>query len=818
MDSGFPCIQPDELAHEKEIKQTLFAIANAVNTTSDLPTLYREIHHSLGTVLDVTNFYIAIIDEKNKKLNFPYHVDSRAKEFRTVPDDTAPGASDSLTGLVVTQKKPVLLNASEINAVADINREDRPLPRIWMGAPLRIEGVVTGAVAVQSYEDPGCFSQKDLDILTMVSDQIALAVSRKQAEEKLNKSEKRYRTLFEKSKDAILIIKNRLFVDCNQATVDMLGYENKTRLLQTHPSQLSPQRQPDGKDSYTKANEMMDTAVRNGSHRFEWDHVRADGTVFPVEVLLTTISTEKGNQEIHTIWRDITERKKREAALRDSRRRMRAILEANPEPMVVYDLNGHPQYLNPAFTKVFGWTFDELKGRRIPFVPGDQEELTSKVIEEIFRYGKPISFEAKRLTKDRTLLYTIISAAINKNDRGEIIGIVVNLTDITERKRLEAQYKQAQKMEAIGTLAGGIAHDFNNILSGIFGYSQLAERDIENPEKVKKYLAEVVNGARRSAELVQQILTFSRQSEYQKQNLKLGLILKEAVKLVRSSIPTTIEIRTEINTEAEVLADPTKMHQVILNLATNAYHAMAKTGGTLTISLSEIRIRAPKAVKGREIHPGNYLCLNVEDTGHGMDGPTLEKVFEPYFTTKKIGKGTGFGLALVHAIVEEHDGFIEAESKLNKGSVFNIYLPEIDPATTTASRDKKKRTAINGDEHIMVVDDEAAIRSVARDVIQRYGYRVTLFENGAEAFSDFEAHPGRYDLIVSDMTMPVMTGEHLAKKVLEIKPDFPIILCTGFTENLSEEQAYELGIKKFIYKPITNRDLVAAIRETLDAP
>ncbi|MCG8551825.1 MAG: PAS domain S-box protein, partial [Desulfobacterales bacterium] len=492
-------IRSDELQHAREINQTLFSIANAVNTTSDLPTLYREIHQSLWTVLDVTNFYIAIVDHKNNQLIFPYHVDVKVDKFYSVSMDDI---NYSLTGLVFNSQKAVLLRNAALKELSENGKIIGPTPKIWMGAPLRVKGTVTGVVAVQSYDNPTCFTQKDLEIMTVVSEQIALAITKKRSEERLSERENRYRTLFERSKDAILIIKNRTFVDCNQATVDMLGYASKSQLLQTHPSKLSPPVQPDGRDSFEKANEMMDMAVKNGSCRFEWDHVKADGTVFPVEVLLTTISTEADNQEIHTIWRDITERKHAEAALRRSRQRMKAILEAHPDPLVVYDLNGHPRYINRAFTKVFGWTLAELKGRKIPFVPDDQKALTAEVISEMFRHGKPVSFESKRLTKEGGLVDVIISAAVDKNDKDEVIGIIVNLTDITERKRLEEQYKQAQKMEAIGTLAGGIAHDFNNILSGIIGYTQLAERDVLIPDKAKKHLSKVMHGARRSAELV----------------------------------------------------------------------------------------------------------------------------------------------------------------------------------------------------------------------------------------------------------------------------------------------------------------------------
>ncbi|MCD4678730.1 MAG: response regulator [Desulfobacula sp.] len=299
-------IKTDELQYANQVTQTLYNIANAVNTTSSLEDLYLLIHHSLGRVMDVTNFFIAMVNQKEKTLFFPYQVDIEDDDFGPITDfDT----HNSLTGMVVLKKAPLLLKKEELQKRASQNGVWGPVPVIWMGVPLRVKGEIIGVVTVQSYTDPECYTKKDLDLLISISDQIAVAIDRKQAEERLHKSEKRYRILFEKSKDALLIIKNQKFIDCNQATLDMLGYDNKELMLQTHPSDLSPRFQPDGRDSFTKAVEMIEITLENGSHRFEWNHVRANGDIFPVEVLLTVVSIEEGNQVIHTTWRDITEKK-----------------------------------------------------------------------------------------------------------------------------------------------------------------------------------------------------------------------------------------------------------------------------------------------------------------------------------------------------------------------------------------------------------------------------------------------------------------------------------------------------------------------------
>ena len=409
------------------------------------------------------------------------------------------------------------------------------------------------------------------------------------------------------------------------------------------------------------------------------------------------------------------------------------------------------------------------------------------------------------------------------NNSGKVEFIVTEGRDITdlkqaekERSRMLIQLEKSQKMEAIGTLAGGIAHDFNNILSSIFGYTQLAEMTLQTPDKAKRHIAQIVKGAQRASGLVQQILTFSRQTEYKKQPLKLYLVVKEALKLLRSSIPTTIEIQTQITAREMVNADPTQMHQVIMNLCTNAYHSMLKTGGTLSVSLETVS-QVPDAHNLEGLPFGeSMLCLVVSDTGHGMDEQTLAKAFDPYFTTKEIGRGTGFGLALVHAIVDEHNGLIHAESRQGQGSDFYVYLPVAQKLEKFELARESLPSPRGGREQILVVDDEADIRELSRELLETYGYRVKTCQNGQEAFELFIEDPDRFDLVITDMTMPVMTGSVLAKKLIEIRPALPIILCTGYSETITKQEASRLGIKKFLQKPLKNKVLLNEIREVLD--
>ena len=391
-----------------------------------------------------------------------------------------------------------------------------------------------------------------------------------------------------------------------------------------------------------------------------------------------------------------------------------------------------------------------------------------------------------------------------------VIGIA---RDITEEMELNERLKQSQKMEAIGTLAGGIAHDFNNILSAILGYSGLVKLDNKKPEKVIQHIDQVEKGAKRAAELVQQILTFSRRTEYQKHHIKLFAVVNETLKLLRSSIPTSIEIIKKLNSKSNVFVDSTRIHQVVMNLCTNSYHAMRTTGGILTVALTEVDILRSKYLWDKKIIPGEYLKLEVSDTGIGMKKNELEKVFEPYFTTKKPGQGTGLGLALVKAIVDEHDGFLDIYSKPGTGTSFYIYLPRIKKNTDHTIFETRTMDQYRGNETILIVDDEEPIRESCCAFLKSMGYHVDTCTNGKDGLKKIKKNTEKYDMVVTDLAMPGLTGDKLVEKILKILPELPIILWTGYSDDITETKATELGIRKLLQKPVSNHDLLVLLRE-----
>jgi len=424
-----------------------------------------------------------------------------------------------------------------------------------------------------------------------------------------------------------------------------------------------------------------------------------------------------------------------------------------------------------------------------------------------------------------TLLSIILLNTANALESLEFYTLLRNQNETLEKKveertktlaKYERQLQQVLKIQAIGTLAGGIAHDFNNILFPIIGYTELTMDEVSEDSVAHNNLQEILKAANRAKDLVKQILTFSRQSDQERRPVKVQNIITETLRLLRASIPASIEIVHKIQDDCgPVMGDATQIHQVIMNLCTNAYQAMQDKGGKLEVILTEIDIGYEKMTDKIGMQPGKHLRLLVKDEGCGMEASVLDRIFEPYYTTKEQGKGTGLGLSVIHGIVKNHRGDINVKSTPGKGTIFQVHLPLIENLELAAELEPTNGAA-KGEERILLVDDEEQIVAMERQMLENLGYRVTARTDSQEALKVFAQHPHNFDLVITDMTMPYMTGDQLAQKMLDIQPNIPVILCTGFNEIITEQKALAMGIQKFVMKPIVKNDLATTIRSVLD--
>ncbi len=542
------------------------------------------------------------------------------------------------------------------------------------------------------------------------------------------------------------------------------------------------------------------------------------------------IKDEKGNiSGLLSIGMDITDRRKVEDALLKNEKKFRGFINNAPIGIYTIDIEGNVTYGNKALYNMSGHKIDGWLGKSFkPVVHPDDLLKVIKMIEgSKNRQRVSTPYEIRIFNAAGEIMWVEVTSEalfeVNENNEELITGFQSFVKDITERKlaesereRLEIQLRQAQKMESLGTLAGGIAHDFNNILFPIIGYAEMLLEDFSDNPDAKRYSEEILGAAGRARELIQQILAFSRQSAKEFKPLSIQLIIKEVLKLLRASIPTFIEIRQNIYSQCRmVMSDPVQIHQVMMNLCTNAYHAMQESGGILEVSLCEVKLGVDDIKNRPGMKPGGYARISVSDTGNGIDPDTLGRIFDPYFTTKEPGKGTGLGLSVSHGIVKAHGGDIYVNSEKDKGTNFYVYLPLIE-SVVSEIKVGFPEAAIHGKERILLVDDEEHIADLLEHMLKRLGYHVTARTSSIEALNAFRFDPDGFDLVLSDMTMPNMTGDRLAQKIFEMRPGIPVILCTGFSERITDETLKIYGVRDIIMKPVIIKELGKAIRRVLD--
>jgi PAS domain S-box-containing protein len=630
---------------------------------------------------------------------------------------------------------------------------------------------------------------------------------RKEAEQILRESDEQYRTIFETTGTATMIVEEDGVISMVSSEFEKIfGY---------------PRDEIEGTNNWGKFIVEDDLERMGEYHALRRNNPDAAPRNYEVrgidktgnhKDLLLTNSIIAGTKKSVVSMLDITDRKRAENELA----LLATVIEQAAEGITITDKNGTVQYANPAYERISGYTREEMIGQSHRMLKGSSHDggLPAEMMDTLAR-GDVWSGHMINEKKDGTTYKVEVSVSPIRDTTGAIMHYVAIERDVTHEAELETQLHQAQKMEAIGTLAGGIAHDFNNILAAIMGYAEMALYDVPEGTQGRRNLEQVLKAGYRGKDLVKQIITFSRRSEQERGPMRVSPIAKETLKLLRASLPTTIDIRQHIEARSGmVLADPTHIHQVLMNLCSNAAYAMREKGGILEIRLADVDISSDGAASHLALDPGPYVKLTVKDTGHGMDRATIERIFDPFFTTKKPGEGTGMGLAVVHGIVKSCGGAIVVDSELGKGTAFEVFLPRIEGASLPET--DSAAPMATGNERILFVDDEEDLVDMAQQMLERLGYSVVATTNSLEALEVFKAGPDQFALVITDQTMPHMTGADLAKELMRIRPDIPIILCTGFSEVINAEEAKTLGIREFVMKPFATREIAEIARHVLD--
>jgi PAS domain S-box-containing protein len=547
---------------------------------------------------------------------------------------------------------------------------------------------------------------------------------------------------------------------------------------------------------------------------------RKNDELFPSEITTTFISQDNNVVRVISIIRDITESKEAEKNLVRAKEEWEKTFNAINDIVSLQDTSMRIVKINQKGCDTLDLPIENIIGKYCyELFHGSKEPCTECPILFSQKTFEPYTKEMIHEKLGKTFL---VSAAPVLDDQGKLTHITHVAKDITEKKKLEEGLLKVQKMEAIGILAGGIAHDFNNILSTMLGYSEMAKDGLPEESQPVKDIQNVIKAGYRAKDLVKRILTFSRQAEQELIPLKIQDVVKETLDLLRSIIPSTIQINQDINNSCgPVFADPTQIHQAIMNLCINAKHAMEKNGGVLTIGVDTVDVLQSTIDKdGLDIIPGAYVKLAVSDTGHGMSTSVMDRMFDPFYTTKGIGEGTGLGLAVIHGIMKSYNGFLKVSSELGKGSIFSIYLRQIDseiqPEEALSVSLLEKENLPRGTETVLVVDDEEILTAMLTRILSSLGYSVTPIGSSLEALQEFKAQPDRYDLVVTDMSMPQISGETLALEIMSIRPDTPIILCTGYSNKIAEDEARSIGISGYLAKPVIKIELAQLVREVLD--
>ena len=796
----------------ERLQAALYRIATEAHSAEDLTSLYRSIHIIISELMFAKNFYIAIVNQAGL-LSFPYWIDEHdpAPKPRPLRKGITEYVLRRSEPLLATQENfPGLVAAGEIESIGSDSVD-------WLGVPLTQGNKAFGVLAVQSYDPSVRYTGQDKEILSFVSQQVANTIERKHAEAALRESEIKFRTLAETAPSAIYIfdvLKQQRFTYVNPATERLTGFSAAELLEMTvldivHPEDhaivagLVRQRHAGQTAAF-----HYEARVRTKTGEIRWGDITGSMIQF------------QGAPQVLGIANDITERKRAEEEIHRAETRYRALVEQLEAITYIAHLgfDGAWVYASPQIERILGYSPEEFMADRDLYaqrVHPDDRALVEAAEQGTLR-GLPFQADYRMIRRDGHVVWVSDSGVLVKTRDDEAPLLHGVMLDITGRKQLESQLQQAQKMEAVGTLAGGVAHDFNNLLTVIKGYSRLVMEQAAGDEQLVRQLGEIEKSADRAAALTSQLLAFSRRQMIQPKVLSLNSVVSHMEKMLRRVIGEDVQLITQLDPKlATIKADPGQLEQVLLNLAINARDAMSG-GGKLCFETSNVHLAPGHTFADLDAPAGDYAVVTVSDTGTGMDEKTRARVFEPFFTTKEVGKGTGLGLAMVYGIVKQSGGYIIVESKLGAGTTFRIYFPQI-AAAESAEPPPPSRERFQGSETILLVEDDDSLRELTRRILARLGYTVLLSSHPAEAESVCRTFDGNIHAMLTDVIMPGGSGCDLAVRLASLRPEMKVVLMSGYADRGMEHHESLDGNVNFLPKPFSPHALAAKLREILDA-
>jgi PAS domain S-box-containing protein len=791
----------------EQLQDAVYRISAAVASSASLDDLFRAVHQIIGGVMPAKNFYIALYDDKTEILSFPYFVD----EVDITPP--AGNVGKGLTAYVLRTGKSLLCDEKLFEVLA--RRGDAELvgapASIWLGVPLAAEQKTIGVMVVQHYSDPGAYREPEKQILEFISSEVARAIDRKWAEEKIRESEERYRRLIEMSPDAIAVHSNGKVVFANSATARLLGASTLDEVIGKPLREIV---HPDYWQVVTERVRQM-TEERKEAPLLEEKFVRLDGKPIDVEVAAIPF-TFRGEPAVQVVVRDITERRRVQRALELQTSYFQQLFESSPAGIVLLGRNNEILNANRAFEQMFQYPVGELKGKDIDdlIVPetlqSEGEDLSVKS-----QRGEVVQKETVRMRKDGSLIGVSIAGypIVIENQRVGIYGMYI---DISERRKLEDQLRQAQKMEGIGTLAGGIAHDFNNVLGIILAYTSVIQQGKIDAEKQSQCLETIEKAVQRGASLVRQLLTFARKTDVLLESLNLNELVTELATMLKETFPKTITFSVQLDKQLpSIIGDRNQIHQALLNLCLNSRDAMPR-GGTITFT-TEIQDRATLLEQYSDAQDEQYIRLSVTDTGEGMDEATLGRIFEPFFTTKARGKGTGLGLAVAYGVVKSHRGYIDVESTVGKGTTFHLYFPVPSQKYESLGVAKEElKDVVGGKETILIVEDEEVLLDLVTTICQAKGYTILTARDGEEAVKTYAEHKEKISLVLTDLGLPKLGGFEEFLEIKRINPNVKVIFASGYVDPQLRGEMLKTGAQDFVQKPYEPNKILKKIREVLD--